>query len=362
MSQAPLKTIVVGCRGVGANHAKAAAASPNFAIVAGCDLVEEAAEELAAQHEGAKAYTDFQAALEAEKPDCVIIATGNASHAKLAIMAAEAGVKGIFCEKPMSVSHGEAKAMVSACEKAGTRMVVNHQRRTSDLFRTMRGVLESGELGDIEFIRGSSAGDILSDGTHLVDTIRFLNGDRDIEWIFGQIHREIDPNEEKPDTKGVDMAYQGRRFGHAVENGGIALLQFKDGPRAELLCGDMRLRSRPYHDIEIFGTKGRLHAPGDRHEPPLLKQDIYQGGWRAVPIESTRDDANQTGLGRAYLYDLFAASLREGKPHPLDMHSALKNQEAVCAIYESARLRKKLFLPLEQDAFPLQLMIDANQL
>jgi len=151
MSQAPLKTIVVGCRGVGANHAKAAAASPSFAVVAGCDLVEEAAEELAAQHEGAKAYTDFQIALDAEKPDLVIIATGNASHAKLAIMAAEAGVKGIFCEKPMSVSYGEAKAMVSACEKAGTRMVVNHQRRTSDLFRTMRGVLESGELGDIEF-------------------------------------------------------------------------------------------------------------------------------------------------------------------------------------------------------------------
>ena len=82
----------------------------DYQLVALCDLNEELAKTTAEKFPGAKAYTDMTAMLKAEKPDVVAIATPNDSHAKLTIQVAEFGVKGICCEKPMSVSLGEAKA------------------------------------------------------------------------------------------------------------------------------------------------------------------------------------------------------------------------------------------------------------
>ena len=42
--------------------------------------------------------------------------------------------------------------------------------------------------------------------------------------------------------------------------------------------------------------------------------------------------------------------------------SALKGHEIVMAIYESARTRSRIELPLKQDAFPLQVMVDEGQM
>jgi predicted dehydrogenase len=120
---------------MGAHHARSAAALPQFEIVAGCDLDEARAHEFAAQHEGAKAYTDYHRMLREAKPDVVIVATTTAAHAPLTIQAAEAGARGIFCEKPMATSMAEGRAMIETCRRYNTALAVNHQRRTSAVFR-----------------------------------------------------------------------------------------------------------------------------------------------------------------------------------------------------------------------------------
>ena len=56
-------------------------------------------------------------------------------------------------------------------------------------------------------------------------------------------------------------------------------------------------------------------------------------------------------------YRQFVSMMREGAPHPLSGDSALKDQELVMAVYESARTHARIDLPLQQDAYPLALMI-----
>lgn len=43
--------------------------------------------------------------------------------------------------------------------------------------------------------------------------------------------------------------------------------------------------------------------------------------------------------------------------HPLSAEKALRGFEVVMAVYESARLHKRIRLPLEQEKFPLELMM-----
>ena len=345
----PFRGVVVGCK-MGRGHAQVMAGLDEFELVAVCDLKEELAAETAAKHSGAEVYTDYTRMLAEVKPDVVAVATPNDSHARLTIQAAEAGVRGICCEKPMAVNMGEARAMVAACKEHGVSLIVNHQRRMSAAMVRMRELIVEGALGDVYLIRSSNAGDVLSDGTHAVDSVRALAGDEDVKWVFAQVYREEPPAGEER-AAGYNTS-GGWRYGHPVETGAFAVVEFASGMRAELLTGKMALPGRAYQDYEVMGTKGRLWRPGDRGEPAVSIQDEQGGGWRAVelPESERRWEMSES-------YRQFARMIREGGGHPLSGESALKDQEVVMAIYESARTHRRIEPPLEQEAYPLALML-----
>jgi len=346
----PFRSAIVGCR-MGGGHAQVMAGIEDYQMVAICDLNEELAKETAAKYPGSKAYKDLTTMLEAEQLDVVAVATPNDSHARLTIQVAEAGVKGICCEKPMSVSLGEAKAMVAACKKNGVSLIVNHQRRMSGPMVRMRELIAEGALGDVYLIRATNAGDVLSDGTHAVDSVRWLAGDQDVKWVLAQVYRNEPPAGE-PKAPGYHTS-GGYRYGHMVETGAMAVFEFASGLRAEVLTGEMRFPGRQYQDYEVIGTKGRLWRQGDRGEPPVQMQDEQGGGWRTMPLP----ESYKARRDMVESYRAFVGMMRDGSPHPLSGDSALKDQEIVMAIYESARTHARIDLPLKQDAFPLVLMV-----
>lgn len=351
----PLRTAIIGCGPMAGWHAKALGAQPGYELVALCDLDEAHAHALAEAVGRGEVYTDSARMLEVERPDVAVVVTPCATHAALTIQAARAGVRGVYCEKPMATCLGDGRAMVEACRARGVALAVNHQRRMSAPIRRMRALIEAGAIGEPEVYRGSCAGDLLSDATHLVDTIRFLNDDAPVRWVFGQIHREIGPVVGR-NPRSVQLASAGFRYGHAVETGAFGVLEFTTGVRAELLCGDLRLMPRPYGDYEVLGPRGRLRRAGDGADPPLLIQD-ERGGWRPIEGPSAQDEHAETA---AACYAQFALMVREGAGHPLNGESALADLEVIMAIFESARLRRKLELPLRQDRFPLDLMLDED--
>ena len=352
----PLRGAVVGCR-MGRAHARAMADLAAYELTAVCDLDGETARRVAEQTGGPAVYTDFDTMLKEVRPEVVGIATPSASHAELTGQAVEAGAIGVYCEKPMATCLADARAMVALCRQNGAALAINHQRRMSAPFCTMRRLIEDGAIGEVALIRGACAGDILSDGTHTVDAIFHLAGDIDVKWVLGQVYREApDPQAER--SKGYPVS-GGWRYGHPVETGAMATFEFENGIRGELLTGEVRFPGRGYQDIEVFGTKGRLWRPGDKGDPVPLIQDDRSGGWREVPMaDASGSEVSSNAISNAY--DAFAHTVRGGAYHPLCGNNALREFEVVMGIYESARLRAKVELPLAQPRFPLEMMIDAE--
>ncbi len=347
-----LRAALVGCGGMGKGLAQRLESLSEFELVAGCDVADVAVQDFTKMFPKTSGYVDYARMLAEAKPDVVVIATNNTSHASLTIQAAEAGVHGVYCEKPMTTCMADGQAMVDACRKHGTALVVNHQRRLLPVFVTLRKLIDSGAIGKIELIRAGCAGDILSDGTHLVDTVRHLAGDA--KWVFGQIYRQR-PNPGEPHSQGYPVS-GGWRYGHPVEDGAMAIIEFENGMRAELFTGRMQAKGRRYQDYEIFGTEGRIYRAGDAADPPLMMQTAQNPNWHPSPIESGDEDAIATSMRQ------FARMIWHGEDHPLSGDSALKDLEICMAIYESARLREKIELPLNQPRFPLEMLIEQGEM
>lgn len=349
----PLKMAVVGCN-MGQGQAYAADRLDLYDLVAVCDLVEDKARSVASRTKGAAVYTDFVRMLAETKPDVVSIATPTASHTALTLQAVEAGVRGIYVEKPMAVHLADARKMIEACESRGVSLLVGHQRRMLAVFQTMRRLIESGTIGEIYMIRGQCAGDLLSDGTHTIDMMLYLLDDIEAEWVVGQVSRRpVDPVEASSDRP---YRWTGHRYGHVVESGAMGLIQFANGVRGELLTGELKYPDRQYQDIEVFGTTGRLWRAGDSANPPLLLWSDQTGGWSEVPIdddgESVFDD----------VFRQFAAMIHGGASHPMSGDRAIRSLELLLGIFESARVNGKITLPLQQDRYPLELLIEDGRL
>ena len=130
---------VVGCKGIGIQHAAGAAGLESTEVAAGCDLVQNAR---AAFHSHWKErfprlqmYGDHREMLAEAELDVVTVATSDHRHADIVVDAAEAGVRGVFCEKPLATTIQDADRMLQACRANGTVLAVDHTRRWQPLWR-----------------------------------------------------------------------------------------------------------------------------------------------------------------------------------------------------------------------------------
>jgi predicted dehydrogenase len=323
-------------------------------IVAGADVSEEARARFAAEVATARTYADFQELLERERPDVVSVCTWPPLHPQMVQAAAEAGVRGILCEKPMALDLAGCDRMLAAAEKQGAVLVVGHQRRLQPKFSRARALIEEGAIGELELLCGIAAGDLLTDGTHTVDALRFFTGDTAVEWVMGNVdlrERELPPSD-GPRRSGFQQWDETRtRYGHRVEAGACATLAFAGGVRATLELG---ICARPgYQRFAIYGSEGMIKISGDRpaEGEPLLQVRRKGGtGWEIVPgVEETNGFAREISL----LFD----SLQYGTPHPLSGRSARATQEILIAVFESARRPGRVELPFEGPASPLEALL-----
>src|SRR5512143_674872 len=103
-------------------HGAAYAALPNCEMVAAADIVEENAAAFAAAHGFSRTYTDYKEMLAEENLDVVSICTWMHLHAPMVIDCCKAGVKAVYCEKPMADTWGGARAMAAAAREAGVQL------------------------------------------------------------------------------------------------------------------------------------------------------------------------------------------------------------------------------------------------
>ena len=172
------------------SHAAGYTACERTTIVAAADVVEENMERVCSKWNIPKRYTDYREMIEKEAPDIISVATRPGNHAEITAFAAEHGVKGIYCDKPLCASMEEADAMVEVCEKNRVKFNLGTQRRYTPGYVKMREIVESGEIGERRSVIAHASGGALWGYTHVADMLLFFSGDSEVEYVQGSVDVE----------------------------------------------------------------------------------------------------------------------------------------------------------------------------
>lgn len=86
--------------------------------------------------------------------DLVVVASPNAFHVEQTLAALKAG-KHVVCDKPFAQSSSDVSRLAAAAEEAGRLLIPFQNRRWDGDFRTVRQLLESGQLGRVHVFESS---------------------------------------------------------------------------------------------------------------------------------------------------------------------------------------------------------------
>ena len=243
------------------SHAAAYYCVQDTELVAGCDLnpvrVADFNREWSEFSPDIRVYPDHHAMLAAEVLDIVSVVTGDDAHAQIVVDAAEAGVKGILCEKPIATTLADADRMIAATERAGIPLLVNHTRRWMSPWLQVAGLIRDGTIGQVQRIVASQGGPramLFRTGTHICDSIVWFAGAQPLA-----VYALPEPGLE---TYGPRYAGDGGRD-PGTDPALSVVIEFDNGARAFWnLCKTMP----QVFDIDIYGEKGCIRGrtfPGD---------------------------------------------------------------------------------------------------
>jgi len=341
MRSKSLRAVIVGGH-IGRSHARAYQACPATELVAVCDVDPRTLQAFGDEFDVAARYTDFETMLREERPDLVSIGTPQWLHAPMAILAASYQPKAILSEKAMASSMGEARAMVAACDRAGVKLAIAHQGRFSTGNQRARELIAAGAIGTplvVTLAPGKVNAGIMNILTHNLSYLMYILGDPAAEWVIANVQRESDRWE--------------RSF--PCEDLAAAVVGFASGLRI-MLESDTPPAGAPDVGARIFtGAEGVLLMSSAWGVRVLRKGGA---GWESIPIP----DDHMGAAREREIAALAVWATGERSEHPGDAHLALRTQEILMGIYESARTRGLVRLPLKTMASPLVAAIQSGTL
>jgi predicted dehydrogenase len=268
------------------SHVASYASVPATELVAVCDLVPDLLDGFQRQwgerFPNAKPYTDYRAMLAEQKIDLLSVVTSDHRHAEIVIDGVAAGVRGIFCEKPLATTLADADRMIAACEAKQVPMLINHTRRWFPEFVEARRMLRDGELGALRRIVATLGGEramLFRNGTHLVDTICFF-ADSDPAWLVAELddeHRDHPPR----------YAGDGGRD-PATDPGVSAFIHFENGVRAFVNASKGTFKA---FEIELICERGRVRVGAEGAEWSQLMPNGRLGSGQLTVPQTTRSDS-----------------------------------------------------------------------
>ena len=218
--------------------------------------------------------------------DAVVLCTPHSQHAAEVIAAAKAG-KHVFCEKPFTLTRGDAEAAIAACKAAGVTLHVGFNRRYAPAYLDMKRRIDAGEIGQVRHIEGqfsgppsyqiepgnwrsnqieSPGGSMTARGVHVIDSMVAIAGLVETVFAFsGRLQLDID-----------------------VDDTTSCLLRFKGGVTGYL--GTLHATSAFYR-IHVFGSKGALEMRG---ETELLVSDL-KGNVQRIALRRRRQGTRGAG-------------------------------------------------------------------
>ncbi|NIH81392.1 Gfo/Idh/MocA family protein [Amycolatopsis viridis] len=272
--------------------------------------------------------------------DLVVVGTPPATHAGLAATALDHGLH-VVVDKPFTVTSAQGEALIEHARRVGRVLTVFQNRRWDGDFRTLRRLVQDGELGTVHTFESrfewwkpqgprdwkaragiADGGGILFDlGTHLIDQARLL---------FGPV-----------ESVHADLA---RRGAGASDDDSFLLLTHTGGTRSRLFMSGVAALPGPRFHV-LGSTAGYTKWGLDPQE------DALQGGagpgddgfgrephenWGTLGVRGHTRRVEPEPGDYGQFYRLLAAALDAGGELPVDPRDAVD----VLRIIERAHARK----------------------
>lgn len=312
--RSPARGAIIGCGGIAPAHVNGYDLTGRVKLAAVSDVRGEAMAAIAAELPQLLTFRDYRQMLVEVRPDVISICTWPRLRLEIIEAAAEAGVKGILCEKPLALQMSEVDQMLAVCERAKIKLAVGHQNRFHPMFTTADELVQAGRIGKIREIRGEIASSLANNGPHLLDLIRFLLGDpRAVE-----IRCECERN--------------GPLFnrGLPAEAAAEGDIQFEGGVEVHFRTGT---RSTSLHSVEIIGETGTIQASLER---------VMLNGKRVAAVDEQSGE-----VCRKRQFSEFIDWVQGRSPsYKAAAQSGALSTELVLAAYDSARQKQSVRLPL----------------
>jgi predicted dehydrogenase len=155
---AKIRMAVLGCGGMSGEHARRFKTNPDVEIVALCDVNEDVVRayierNLNDYHSVPAVFTDAAQMYAEAKPDAVTIVTPHTMHFDHGVQALEAGCH-VLMEKPMVTDSSQAHKLAAVVEASGKVFVIGYNTPCTPVYKHIRDVIRSGELGKLELVSG----------------------------------------------------------------------------------------------------------------------------------------------------------------------------------------------------------------
>lgn len=147
----PLRAAVIGAGYWGPNLARNFRGSPDWDLVAVCDLDESRARKVVGDRSTVEVMTSVDELLARDDVDAVAIATPAGTHARLALAALDAG-KHVVVEKPIASTSADARRMVERAAAVDRVLMVDHTFCYTSVVVRIRDMIAEGAIGDLNFV------------------------------------------------------------------------------------------------------------------------------------------------------------------------------------------------------------------
>lgn len=305
-------------------------------------------------------YSDYRKMLDKEQPDFVDVCSWHQQHAEMVIAAASRKPKAIICQKPMAVDLGEADEMLTACVRNDVRLIIAYQRPHHATWLKARDLIEQGAIGQVSQIQLACGGNLLNTNSHNIRLALFLMREPQVEWVMGGIERTRDLVERGLPAEDTCLGIAKCDNGALISILGNLLNSWGQGCQVIGSDGIMELGTDLAPDNEV-PTDAPMYMP----EGPSARYNFEFGTGKYI-------NASLQGWQKieAPIHDCWAHQCQEtidwveGKTKkPISSGERGRAvQEVMMALFESARKRQRIFLPLKTRVNPLKLMVEEGDL
>jgi len=340
--QEPLRFGVVGCGQIAPLHLAAIAHNPRARLVATCDIVPERAKAAAERFGAEYDEADYEELFRSGELDAVSLCLPHHLHADATVAAARAGIH-VFCEKPIATTPEDADRVIAACERAGIRLGICYQNRYNRASQVLRQAVDQGRFGRLlhagitfqnrktpdYYTRDDWHGRWATEGGGALTTQTIHTLDLML-WLLGP-------------ARAVQASIAALVHDIEVEDTAAVAIEFASGALGVVTsttAGHAFWSQR----LEVVGTEGKAVVCNNR----VVGWDFADGApdRQAVlainEMAGVPDERGRYGPGHERILRDFADSVLDDRPFALDGHEGRKISDLLWAIYESARLGRKV--------------------